>query len=183
MAIKSVVAQGPNGARMMRGDGPPTAATGRTYAVGDTIFNDAQSSAEPRSWVCVVAGDPGTWEAQGASLEEITVGPLAAANVSLAIPVKFPIRAIRGVGARYTVAGGSGASLDVEKLTGTTAPGSGTTQLTAAIALTGTANTNLNGTVIASPAAFAVGDSIGLVLAGTLTGLVNLMATIVVERA
>jgi hypothetical protein len=77
-----------------------------------------------------------------------------------------------GVQEIHSVAGGSGATLTVEKLTGTTAPGSGTA-LTGAADLTGTANTmqtiSLTGT--AAQVLFAKGDRAGVRLAGTLTSL------------
>jgi hypothetical protein len=74
----------------------------------------------------------------------------------------------------HSVVGGSGATLTVEKLTGTTAPGSGTA-LTGAASLTGTINTlqtvALTGT--SAQVQFAAGDRVSIRLGGTLTGLVG----------
>lgn len=84
--------------------------------------------------------------------------------------------------ARFSTAGGSGATVTIESAGAAVAPGSGTAQLTAALVLTGTANTTVNGTVIASPTTLAAGQSLNLVLAGTLTGLAGCAVTIVLQR-
>jgi|GEM_PF-1740102 len=39
--------------------------TSGTYSLGDVAVNSAPSSNDPKSWVCVVAGSPGTWEPVG----------------------------------------------------------------------------------------------------------------------
>ena len=36
-----------------------------TWKVGDRVMNSAPSSGNPRSWVCTVAGTPGTWVSEG----------------------------------------------------------------------------------------------------------------------
>lgn len=79
----------------------------------------------------------------------------------------------------FTTASTSG-TWTVEKLTGTTAPGSGTALLSAPIALSGTANTVANGTVISTEASinFAAGDRLGIKIAGTMTNLVGGVGTI-----
>ena len=41
------------------------APTTRTWAVGDRCWNSAPSSGNPKSWVCTVAGTPGTWVSEG----------------------------------------------------------------------------------------------------------------------
>ena len=78
------------------------------------------------------------------------------------------------VKAVFSTASSSG-TITVEKLTGTTAPGSGTVLLTGTIALSGTANTVASGTLIATTASltFATGDRFGIVIAGTMTSLVG----------
>jgi len=42
--------------------------TAGTHAKGDVGFNNNPSSGDPRGWVCVTAGTPGTWEPLGATL-------------------------------------------------------------------------------------------------------------------
>lgn len=70
-------------------------------------------------------------------------------------------------------------TVTVEKLTGTTAPGSGTALLSGTVSLSGTANTVANGTLIATVASltFAAGDRVGFVFAGTMTNLVGACCT------
>lgn len=36
-----------------------------TWAVGDRVFNQSPSVGQPKSWVCTVAGTPGTWVSEG----------------------------------------------------------------------------------------------------------------------
>lgn len=36
-----------------------------TWKVGDRIFNSAPAVGQPKSWVCTVAGSPGTWVSEG----------------------------------------------------------------------------------------------------------------------
>ncbi len=111
----------------------------------------------------------------------IAVGPVAAAGcVSMGIPVdgSYQIAAVREV---HTTASSSG-TIMVERLTGTTAPGSGTNQLTGTISNAGAANTVLGGTVVASPATYAAGDRIGIVCGGTQTSLVGMFVTITLNQ-
>ena len=42
-----------------------TAPTTGTWKVGDRVFNSAPSVGSPKSWVCTVAGTPGTWVSEG----------------------------------------------------------------------------------------------------------------------
>jgi hypothetical protein len=44
---------------------PPTTSGNSTYEVGDRIVNSVPSSSNPKSWVCTVAGNPGTWVSEG----------------------------------------------------------------------------------------------------------------------
>lgn len=64
-------------------------------------------------------------------------------------------------------------TVTVTKDTGTQAPGAGTALLTAPMSLSGTANTVVNGTLIAtlSTLTLAAGNRLALTFAGTLTGL------------
>lgn len=43
----------------------PTAPTTLTYAVGDRTFKSNPTAGQPKSWVCTVAGTPGTWTSEG----------------------------------------------------------------------------------------------------------------------
>ena len=88
-------------------------------------------------------------------------------------PMRF-----RAVSLSFGVTSTSG-TMTVEKLTGTTAPGSGTALLTGTMSMSGTANTVVNGTLIATDASllFASGDRVGFVFAGTVTNLVGFVAT------
>lgn len=48
--------------REFEGTASPT--TG-TYIVGDRVWNSAPAVGQPKSWVCTVAGTPGTWVSEG----------------------------------------------------------------------------------------------------------------------
>jgi hypothetical protein len=92
-------------------------------------------------------------------------------------PVPYQVVAVREI---HAVAGGSGATVNLERLVAGTAPGSGIAILTTAISLVTTANTsqstaasNIITTAGTSGTQLAAGDSLGFVLAGTLTGLAN----------
>lgn len=41
------------------------APTTNTWAVGDRVYNQSPSAGQPKSWVCTVAGTPGTWVSEG----------------------------------------------------------------------------------------------------------------------
>lgn len=88
---------------------------------------------------------------------------------------------IAGVTATFGTGSTSG-TLQVEVATGTQAVASGTNQLTGTIALSGTANTPANGTLIATPTAIAAGSRINLIFAGTVTNLANACVTIALKR-
>lgn len=81
--------------------------------------------------------------------------------------------AVYRFGATTTVVGGSGATVQLVHCAQSVAIASGTAQLTAALDLTTTAPAKLNGTLIASPTELLPGDSLGLDMSGTLTGLVG----------
>lgn len=109
---------------------------------------------------------------------------LNALSVSAAVFVADAAYQVIGIRAVWGVAGGIAAVLGVEKLTGTTAPGSGTALLTGNIDLTTTANTVITGTLTGTGASLqlAAGNRLGVVLGGTLTGLVGCSVTILLKR-
>jgi len=119
--------------------------------------------------------------------EYITSNAIAAAGFAAAVPIyTFPNDSttwkVTSASVRFTTAGGSSAAAQVELSASGTAPGSGTNQLTAGMALTGTANTVVNGTVIASPTTASAGYSLNLVPSGTMTGLVGMVVTVAMQR-
>lgn len=73
-------------------------------------------------------------------------------------------------------------TLQVEVATGTQAVGAGVNQLSSALSLSGTANTPVNGTLIASPTTVPIGGRINVILGGTLTGLANCCLCLQVAR-
>jgi len=79
-------------------------------------------------------------------------------------------------------------TLQVEHLTGVQASGAGTAVLSGTVSLSGTANTPVTGSLLAAGATnnaaiqLATGDRLGIVLAGTLTGLANCTVTIYLTR-
>lgn len=75
-------------------------------------------------------------------------------------------------------------TLNVEKLTSTTAPESGTAILTGTINLAATANTVNTGALSGTVATLqlAAGNRLGIVLAGTLTSLVGCMVQVEFKR-
>lgn len=86
-----------------------------------------------------------------------------------------------GASAVFGTASTSG-TLQVEVATGTQAVGAGTNQLTGTISLAGTANTTVNGTVIASPTTITAGARVNLIFAGTVTNLANCVVTVTLQR-
>ncbi len=79
----------------------------------------------------------------------------------------------------HSVPSASG-TLQIEKLTGTQAPGAGASILTTAISTSGTANTVITrqGSQLSSNRQLKPGDRIAFVGSGTLTGLVGLHVTL-----
>jgi hypothetical protein len=88
---------------------------------------------------------------------------------------------VAGVSAVFGTTSTSG-TLQIEVATGTQAVASGTNQLTGAMSLSGTANTTVNGTVIASPTTITAGSRVNLIFAGTVTGLANATIKVVLKR-
>ncbi len=75
-------------------------------------------------------------------------------------------------------------TLNVEKLTGTAVPGSGASLLSSNISLTGTVNAVTAGSLTSttSDLYLAVGDRLGGVLGGVLTGLSGCVVTVALRR-
>jgi hypothetical protein len=90
---------------------------------------------------------------------------------------------ITGVKESHGTASASG-TLQVEKLTGTTAAGSGTAMLSWTISLAGTANTLVSGTLSGTTAnlQLAAGDRLGFKFAGTMTNLADCSVTVQYKR-
>lgn len=88
---------------------------------------------------------------------------------------------VAGVTATFGTASTSG-TLQVEVATGTQAIAAGTNQLTGTISLAGTANTPVNGTIIASPTTIAAGSRVNFIFAGTVTNLANASFTVQLQR-
>lgn len=117
--------------------------------------------------------------ASSRSIEWRPLATDASRNVFIA-DAAYLVTAVREV---HGVASTSG-TVTIEKLTGTTAAGSGTAMLTSTISLAGTANTVVSGTLSATEATLtlAAGDRIGGVLAGTLTNLAGCVIVITMTR-
>jgi hypothetical protein len=86
---------------------------------------------------------------------------------------------ITGVSTVFGTASTSG-TVTVNKDSGTSAPGAGTAVLTGAMSLAGTANTVVNGTLVATQATLqlAAGDRLSITLAGTLTSLAEAIVSV-----
>lgn len=115
--------------------------------------------------------------------EHFTTNLDAATAVSRSMYIALAAFQLVNVSLVFGTASASG-TFTIEKLTGTTAPGSGTALLTGTISTAGTANTVLNGVLIATVASLqlAVGDRLGAVFAGTETGLVGLDILVTLKR-
>lgn len=88
---------------------------------------------------------------------------------------------VAGASVTFSTTSSSG-TVTVSVDSGTNAPGAGTAQLTGTMSLAGTANTPVNGTVIASPTSITSGSRISYTTAGTLTGLVGCVLTVLLKR-
>jgi hypothetical protein len=116
--------------------------------------------------------------------ETVQAPGLGATSASLTLFVNDSLSGqyvVAGVAVSFGTTSTSG-SLQVEVATGTQAVGSGTNQLTGTVSLSGTANTTLNGTVIATPTTISAGNRVNVILAGTLTGLANACVSLVLQR-
>jgi hypothetical protein len=117
------------------------------------------------------------------SLKNITISATDVSRSLFICPAGDAYQLV-GIDVVFGTASTSG-TLQLEKLTGTTAPGSGTAMLTGTVALSGSANTVASGTVLSGDAAalkLGGGDRLGLKLAGTLTNLAGCVATIRLKR-
>lgn len=88
---------------------------------------------------------------------------------------------LKAVSEVHEVAGSSTPTLQIERLTGTTAPASGTELLTTAFDLAGTANTVQRGVLKKIPLGLSQGDRLALKDIGTLTALVGVTVTAEIE--
>lgn len=115
--------------------------------------------------------------------EHFTANFDAATCVSRSIYIAATTLQVANVNVVFGTASASG-TVTVEHLTGTQAPGGGTVMLTGTLSTAGTANTVLAGTLVATVATLqlAAGDRIGLVVAGTQTGLVGFDIAITLTR-
>lgn len=88
---------------------------------------------------------------------------------------------IAAITATWGTASTSG-TLQCEVASSTQAIASGTNQLSGTLDLSGTANTPVNGTLIASPTTISAGSRINLIFAGTVTNLANAQVTVFLQR-
>lgn len=86
---------------------------------------------------------------------------------------------VKAISAVFSVASTSG-SMNLQKNTGTTAPGAGSQLLSGSMSLSGTANTVVNGSLVASVATLtlAAGDRISVSLGGAMTSLAQCQVSI-----
>jgi hypothetical protein len=105
-----------------------------------------------------------------------------AASVASGFPPQGTYQVI-GASLVFSTASSSG-TVQIEKATGTTAPGSGTNMLTGTMSTAGTANTVVNGTVVSNPNTLTLnpGDRLNVVIGGTQTGIVDLCVDVYVIR-
>lgn len=121
-----------------------------------------------------------------ATSAQYTQGPAAAASwaVSTTIFVNDSLTGSYQVAAVSEVHGTASTSgtLQVEVATGTQAIGAGTNQLTGTMSLSGTANTPVTGTLIASPTTITAGSRVNLIFAGTVTNLANATINVILRK-
>jgi len=128
-----------------------------------------------------------TYGAGGAlipAFEYVQSGTLTASSTSQTLWVNPNLGGTYKIAAASVVQGtaSSSGTMQIEVATGTQAIGSGTNQLTGTMSLAGTANTTVNGTVIASPTTITAGSRINIILGGTLTSLANCVVTVTLQR-
>lgn len=116
-------------------------------------------------------------------LYEHIVIPLSATSVAQYVfisPGAYKVASVRTVFATTSTSG----TLNVEKLTGTQAPGSGVAVLAAPALLSGTVNTDVSSALNATASNYtlAAGDCLATVIAGTMTGLANALLVIVLQK-
>jgi len=106
--------------------------------------------------------------------------PATSGNYSVFFYADAPL-SVLSITEFHTTAGSSGSAvtLNVERLTGTQAPGAGSNLLTTAFNLRATANTIQTGTLInTSQKQLQKGDRLALVLSGTPTAVANVLVTV-----
>lgn len=162
-----------------------------------SLFRDAAPVLGPNAQVEVISGGTAPTSVGLQIFEAITV-PLIATTTSQAVftcPRDFSNGTagsfaagkytLLGVAVRFGTASTSG-TLQIEKTPSATAVGSGTNILSGTVSLAGTANTVVYGFPSASLAAasniLSNGDSLSIVIAGTMTNLALGVATIYVAR-
>lgn len=109
----------------------------------------------------------------------VSTVPQTAANYGLFFTATRPCEVLK-VKEVHTVAGDDNATLDIEKLTGTTAIESGSSILTAVFDLTSTANTVVtkSGTGLSSSRGLLEGDRLALKDGGNLTVIEGVQVTL-----
>lgn len=127
----------------------------------------------------VSTGTPGEVQVNGDANLILISEALTATDATRTVFVATRACRVKSIKEVHATASSSG-TLQLEKCTGTTAPGSGTTLLTGTMSLAGTANTVVSGTLIATVASLtlAAGDRLSIVIAGTMTSLVGGRVTI-----
>lgn len=130
-----------------------------------------------------------TFKAEDASVlipayEYATQPGIAASSTSFTLYVNPNVGGTYQVAAASVVFGtaSSSGTMQIEVATGTQAVGAGTNQLTGTMSLAGTANTTVNGTLIASPTTITAGSRVNVILAGTMTSLANCVVSVLLKR-
>jgi hypothetical protein len=114
--------------------------------------------------------------------ERVNVSGLSATSATQTIFIADIPMTVTGIQVVYGVTSSSG-TLQLSKDTGITAPGAGTSLLSATVNLAGTANTVIAGALVTTSAVnMAAGDRLALVLGGTLTGLANGQVIVTLKR-
>lgn len=149
-----------------------TAGNGATGTNGGGSINMVPGTA-------VSTGVPGEVQVNGNSQLNFTSEVLTATDATRTLMVATRPLRVKAASVVWTTGSTSG-TLQLEKCTGTTAPGSGTALLTGTVSLSGTGNTVASGTLVATVASitFAAGDRLGIVIAGTMTNLVGCRLTV-----
>lgn len=126
----------------------------------------------------VSTGAPGEVQVNGDSNLMFVTEALTATDATRTVMIATRVLRLKSAKVVWTTGSSSG-TLQLEKCTGTTAPGSGTVLLSGTMTLAGTGNTVVSGSVLTTVASitFAAGDRLGIVIAGTMTNLVGCRVT------
>jgi len=124
------------------------------------------------------------FDPDGAGQGMVVTVPLTATDATRTVFIANRAMRLKAVSRIFSTASTSG-TVTVSKDTGTAAPGAGTALLTAVVALSGTANTVVNGTLISNTGTLtlAAGDRIAIVIAGTMTNLAGGILTLSLQPA